>query len=120
MDDLLAFFKLLSDEMRLRIILLLSRQVLCVCELCEILNVPQPRMSQQLAKLRDLGFVQDERKGQWMMYRLNLSDSVVIKIVTAIEENLDRYPVLAQDLEDLHKLEADHQLCNSRINKLEG
>ena len=55
-----------------------------------------------------------------MMYRLNLSDSVVIKIVTAIEENLDRYPVLAQDLEDLHKLEADHQLCNSRINKMEG
>ena len=54
MDDLLAFLKLLSDEMRLRIILLLSRQVLCACELREILNVQQPRMSQRLAKLRDL------------------------------------------------------------------
>ena len=48
MNRLTNIFKLMSDETRLRIIMLLNRETLCVCEISGILNIPQPRISQNL------------------------------------------------------------------------
>lgn len=65
------FFKLLSDETRVRCLLLISREnVLCVCELTYALEESQPKISRHLAKLKALGLLVDERKGQWINYRL--------------------------------------------------
>ena len=67
-----AFFKALSDPTRLRsLLLLLSEQRLCVCEFVEALDLSQPLVSRHLGQLRDLGIVQDERRGQWVYYRLH-------------------------------------------------
>lgn len=66
------FFKALSDETRLRCLLLLTKeQELCVCELVEALDVSQPLVSRHLANLRSRGIVDDERRGQWVYYRLH-------------------------------------------------
>lgn len=66
------FFQLLSDETRLRS-LLLMQQVgeLCVCELVYALGIIQPKVSRHLAALRDAGVVIDRRQGQWVYYRLH-------------------------------------------------
>jgi ArsR family transcriptional regulator len=45
------FFKVLSDETRLRILILLDRRELCVCEICQILDLSQPKVSRHLAKI---------------------------------------------------------------------
>ncbi|HRQ57179.1 MAG TPA: metalloregulator ArsR/SmtB family transcription factor [Azoarcus taiwanensis] len=67
-------FKLLSDPTRLRCALLLHRELsLCVCELTEALELSQPKISRHLAMLREGGLVQDERRGQWVHYRLHPS-----------------------------------------------
>ncbi len=42
MNTLINTFKLLSDETRLRIILLLQQEELCVCQLTGILDISQP------------------------------------------------------------------------------
>ena len=42
MNDYIELFKVLSDETRLRIINLLNKQDLCVCELVEVLELSQP------------------------------------------------------------------------------
>ncbi|HML25316.1 MAG TPA: metalloregulator ArsR/SmtB family transcription factor [Methanomethylovorans sp.] len=57
------FFKVLSDETRLRILMLLDRRELCVCEICQILGLPQPKVSRHLAKMRDLDLVRDKKEG---------------------------------------------------------
>jgi ArsR family transcriptional regulator len=66
------FFKCLSDSTRLDILkIILERQNVCVCEITEILQLSQPKISRHLALLRNLSILLDERKGQWVYYRLN-------------------------------------------------
>lgn len=66
------FFQLLSDETRLRCLLLMQTQgELCVCELIHALGLIQPKVSRHLATLRDAGVVQDRRQGQWIYYQLH-------------------------------------------------
>lgn len=63
-------FKALADETRLRIVALLTRGELCVCDLMSILDLPQSTVSRHLAYLRNAGLVTDRRQGVWMYYRL--------------------------------------------------
>ena len=68
----LQLFKCLSDETRLTIVLLLKEATeLCVCELCETLELPQPKISRHLAMLREKGILLDRRAGKWIHYRLS-------------------------------------------------
>lgn len=65
-------FKLLADETRTTIILLLREAgELCVCELCSVTNQSQPKVSRHIALLREAGLVLDRREGKWIYYRLS-------------------------------------------------
>ncbi|PVZ72060.1 metalloregulator ArsR/SmtB family transcription factor [Pelagibaculum spongiae] len=66
------FFKGLSDETRLRCMLLLSHEgELCVCELTSALDDIQPKISRHLSQLKQAKLLLDRRQGQWVFYRLN-------------------------------------------------
>lgn len=66
------FFKCLSDETRLKSVLLIVREEeLCVCELTSALDEIQPKISRHLAQLKKCGLLLDRRQGQWIFYRLN-------------------------------------------------
>jgi len=68
----LSIFKCLADDTRVRIALLVARQgELCVCELTAALEQSQPKISRHLAQLRNCGLLEDERRGQWVYYRLH-------------------------------------------------
>ena len=70
--DQTDFFKCLSDPTRLDIIKwVLVRKNVCVCELTELLQLSQPKISRHLALLRNLSVLLDQRKGQWVYYRVN-------------------------------------------------
>nr|WP_290694423.1 metalloregulator ArsR/SmtB family transcription factor [Halomonas sp. UBA3074] len=67
----LQVFKCLSDETRLMLVLLIvQEQELCVCEMTHALQESQPKVSRHLAQLRQCGLLSDQRKGQWVYYRL--------------------------------------------------
>ena len=70
--DQTDFFKCLSDPTRLDIMKwVLVRENVCVCELTELLQLSQPKISRHLALLRNLSVLLDQRKGQWVYYRVN-------------------------------------------------
>ncbi|ABC27415.1 predicted transcriptional regulator [Hahella chejuensis KCTC 2396] len=70
--DPLQLFKCLSDETRLRSLLLIQQEgELCVCELTAALDEIQPKISRHLAQLRKCGLLLDSRQGQWVFYRVN-------------------------------------------------
>ena len=70
--QLSQFFQLLSDDTRLRSLLLIQKEgELCVCELVHALGIIQPKVSRHLAALRDAGVVIDRRQSQWIYYRLH-------------------------------------------------
>ncbi len=59
MKEAIKIFKALSDPTRLRILLLLLKRNLCVCELMFILKMEQSRLSHQLKILKDADLVED-------------------------------------------------------------
>ncbi|MDI6794318.1 MAG: metalloregulator ArsR/SmtB family transcription factor [bacterium] len=70
MKDLTNLFKALADETRLRIINLLLERELCVCELVDILEMSQPRISRHLNILLQTGLLHNRREGKWMHYSI--------------------------------------------------
>jgi ArsR family transcriptional regulator len=72
--NVVDFLKQLSDQTRLRSLILLHREgELCVCELTHALGLSQPKVSRHLAHLRDSGIVESRREGIWVYYSLHQS-----------------------------------------------
>ncbi len=71
MDKILEILCALSDRTRLKIFLYLVSESLCVCELINILDMKQARISRMMKKLKDAGLVDRERRGKWIIYSAN-------------------------------------------------
>lgn len=72
-DILSSFFKAFAHPLRLKILLILylaKDKKVCVSNLVEILDVPQPNISQHLFILRSAGLVECEREKNFVCYRL--------------------------------------------------
>ena len=69
--NIASVFKLLADETRLRLLLLLKEHELTVAELSSTLQLAQPRVSTHLAKLKEQRFVLGRKDGVSTYYRLN-------------------------------------------------
>jgi ArsR family transcriptional regulator len=63
-------FQVLSDPTRLEILKRLRRGERCVCDLMDLLDAAQSRLSFHLRVLREAGLVSDRRNGRWMYYTL--------------------------------------------------
>lgn len=63
--------KALGDETRLKILILLSRQEMAVCELIAALKLSQPAVSHHLKILKQARLVKDNREGKWIFYTID-------------------------------------------------
>jgi ArsR family transcriptional regulator len=99
-----TLFKALADATRLRILGLLLTGEVCVCDIHESLEIPQPKASRHLAYLRQAGLVDTRRDGLWIHYRLaKLADPVLTVIVDAIRHALTHTETVQRDAERLQK-----------------
>lgn len=68
----LTFYKCISEETRLKSVLLITlKKELCVCDLTEALDLSQPKVSRHLAELRKFDILRDDRRGKWVYYGLS-------------------------------------------------
>ncbi|MCQ3936364.1 MAG: ArsR family transcriptional regulator [Chloroflexi bacterium] len=70
-EELVSFFKVLSDANRLKIIGLLARQPYSVEELAALLNLKASTVSHHLSKLSKIGLVSARADGYYNVYQLN-------------------------------------------------
>lgn len=63
-------FHALSDETRLAIVERLRGGERCVCDLTDLLDAAQSRLSFHLKVLKEAGLVTDRREGRWVHYAL--------------------------------------------------
>lgn len=77
-------FKVLSDPTRLKIIYILSKSALCVCDIASILEMTQSAISHQLRILRDMKLVKFKKMGKSVIY--SLDDDHVLEL---FEQGLD-------------------------------
>ncbi len=73
--------KVLSDPVRLRIMLALSVQELCVCVLVEITDHRYSALSYHLKLLKKMGFIDSRREGTFLLYRLTDSGRVGLEMI---------------------------------------
>ena len=71
LEELSGIFKALSDPTRLKIIYILSKSSLCVCDIAGVLDMSQSAISHQLRILRDLNLVKYIRQGKLIIYSLD-------------------------------------------------
>lgn len=103
MDELTKIFFALSDKNRLRILILLSKKSLCVCELQAILKIAVSTVSKHLSILKAVGFIIDEKVGKWVNYKINKfsKNPLIHQLLAATEIYLKDDPIV---LEDLNKI----------------
>jgi len=74
--EVVVIFKALSDPLRLQVIERLREQEMCVCDLCDRINVSQSKLSFHLKALKEAGLIDSRQQGRWIYYRLNLAQLV--------------------------------------------
>ncbi len=79
LDRLSATYKALGDPTRLKILMALNVEEMCVCDLAALLEVSESAVSHQLRRLKDLALVKNRRDGQVLYY--SLDDRHVVELI---------------------------------------
>lgn len=95
-------FRAFADQTRLRILHLLTKGELCVCDLTAVLGAPQSKVSRHLGYLKRAGLVKDRKEGPWRHYSLSEPRSAFHKrLIGCIGSCLDEAPALKGDAKRL-------------------
>lgn len=106
MTDVANIMKLLSDATRLRVLMLLTKRELCVCQIMGVLGVSQPLVSRNLHLLQQAGFLQERKEGKLVFYCLNKEmEPAKRKVVGLLKGLLKSDSILASDLMSLGECE---------------
>lgn len=99
LDTQIQLLKTLTHPIRLAILSILREGEHCVCHMETILGQRQAYISQQLAKLREAGLVQDRRDGWNIYYRV--VDDAIFDVLDATQKFCGvepmRYPKKVQN-----------------------
>ena len=99
MDRLAQYFKALSEEVRLRIVMLLTHGELCVCDIMEVLDEPQSKVSRHLSYLKSSGVITAKRVGVWMHYALREEkDETLDAQIDFMRQRLSQLPSFTDDM----------------------
>ena len=80
-SELAEFFKIFGNHTRLKILSLLAIEDLCVCDICDALDLNQTTVSNQLRILRANNIVKYQKEGKMARYSLtDLHIEMIYKI----------------------------------------
>ena len=88
MRELVQVLKAVADKNRLRIIKMLEKKKMCVCELAAVLEITQPSVSKHLKILNNAGIIKDERNSQWVDY--SLCTEKINKYASVIQDTIKK------------------------------
>ena len=113
MQEIIDIAKALSDENRVRVLMMLSDGELCVCQIIEMLGLAPSTVSKHMTVLRQAGLVQSRKQGRWMHYKLTGKNEPAYtkQALKWVLSNLKNAPKIVEDQKKLIKMR--------RINKEE-
>lgn len=110
LDEFVDKIKALSDPTRIRILNLLEKKQLCVCEIMQILDLNQSNASNHLNILRLTGFVKTIKKGKWSYYYINPNKEDLIGDLIKLFRHIQNDQTIITDNQKFGNL--DKNLCN--------
>jgi ArsR family transcriptional regulator len=117
MQDIAQIYKALSEQMRLRMLMLLTQGELCVCDIMAVLDEPQSKVSRHLAYLKHSGLIQGKRVGTWMHYFVrDPLDDLASAHIEFLKKELSRLDWARADVEKMLAVQAQKLCENSTEN----
>ena len=106
MWDFMAVTKALADENRVRLLLALQKQELCLCQLIELVRLAPSTVSKHMSILRSARLVDARKDGRWMYYRLSRSKSspIVRAAIDWARKSLAGDPQIIGDIKRLEQI----------------
>ena len=100
-------FKALSDPNRLRIMKMLGKRELCMCEVRTMLNLSNSTVSKHLTILRDAHLVLDSKEGKWVNFRLNEKSvhRFVRSVVGLVKNSFEDDGAVQEDLKNVGRVD---------------
>ena len=86
MNDVVSFNRALADSTRWRIVSLVMEEAMCVCELADILEMPQSTLSSHVQIIRKAGLLESEKREKWTYFRI---DRAVLPLVREIARHFE-------------------------------
>lgn len=71
MKEFIRVMKAVSDPTRVKILKILEKRMMCVCELQAAIGAAQSTTSKHLKLLEDAGLVESHKEGLWVNYTLS-------------------------------------------------
>ncbi|HML31997.1 ArsR/SmtB family transcription factor [Sporomusa sphaeroides] len=97
--DIVDILKALADETRIRILNLLYRETLCVCDLEEILKLSQSNASRHITKLKHAKLIVGKKQAQWIYYQVDKNTLEQYSFVRELlAKELENHPRCQNDL----------------------
>jgi ArsR family transcriptional regulator len=123
MREFMAITKALSDPSRVRILLALRRQELCVCQITELFGFAPSTMSKHLSILHQAGLIRSRKTERWVYYRLPVKSVPVVVRETLdwVHQSLAKTGAIKADAKRLRKiLQTDLKIICRRQCRRQG
>ena len=120
MEDLVKVFKALSDETRLKILLIISKRTICQKGISRHLGISESAVSQHIKVLKESGIVTGIKQGYSVIYVINddcfKEANFFLKMINDIEDDtfIDKEKLDAISLNSCANCKSNKKCCKNR------
>ena len=120
MEDLVKVFKALSDETRLKILLIISKRTICQKGISRHLGISESAVSQHIKVLKESGIVTGIKQGYSVIYVINddcfKEVKFFLKMINDIEDEtfIDKEKLDAIRLNSCANCKSNKKCCKNR------
>lgn len=120
MEDLVKVFKALSDETRLKILLIISKRTICQKGISRHLGISESAVSQHIKVLKESGIVTGIKQGYSVIYVINddcfKEAKFFLKMINDIEDDtfIDKEKLDAIRLNSCANCKSNKKCCKNR------
>ena len=118
MEKIVEIMKAASDPTRIRILMALQKQELCVCQITALLELAPSTISKHMSILKHAGFLKSRKEGKWIYYRISNTAANIVeqKILKILNEQLCIKDEIVSDRSKLEKiLTEDKEVICSKV-----
>lgn len=120
MEDLVKVFKALSDETRIKILLIISKRTICQKGISRHLGISESAVSQHIKVLKESGIVTGIKQGYSVIYVINddcfKEVKFFLKMINDIEDDtfIDKEKLDAIRLNSCANCKSNKKCCKNR------
>ena len=114
MKEFIKVMKAVSDPTRVKILKMLQRRVMCVCEVQAALRIAQSTASKHLKILEDAGLITSFRDGTWMNFSLadGVQSPYAASLIGNVKHWLEGEPEIVELVKNLPDIRRE-EICGN-------